>query len=56
MKEHFSPKKKLLTIAQLVIALAYRFKIQEQIFMVAESLIEQDLLSVETLHRMDLFR
>jgi hypothetical protein len=51
------PQHKTRNIVQLVQALAYRFKIQEQYLVVAEYLIQQELLSIDALYSpMDLIK
>ena len=55
-RESVSSQQKTRTIVQLVQALAYRFKIQEQFLVAAENLIQLELLSIDALYTpMDLF-
>ena len=49
-RERVSPQHKTRTIVRLVQALAYCFKIQEQFLVVAENLIELELLSIDALY------
>jgi Peptidase C13 family len=56
-KERVSPQQKTKNIVQLVQAIAYRFKVQEQFLVVAEYLIRQELLSIDALYPpMNLFK
>jgi hypothetical protein len=49
-RDRVSPQHRAGTIVQLVQALAYRFKIQEQFLVVAENLIRLELLSINALY------
>src|SRR5271170_2212713 len=49
-REHIPPQYKAKAIVDVVQALAYRFKIQEQFLVVAERLIRTELLSIDALY------